>query len=77
MKLTYLLLLLSALCIVSVHASDTPHPIFWERVFTMNITNAIKNNRGTLIESTGVMSVSQDFQAIQSDRNPAYPPHVK
>ncbi|GAA5811794.1 hypothetical protein MFLAVUS_005237 [Mucor flavus] len=41
----------------------------------MNITNAIKNNRGTLIESTGVMSVSQDFQAIQSDRNPAYPPH--
>lgn len=75
MKLTYFIL--SILCTISVVAAiDMRHPVFWERMFSMNITNTSKSNKGVLMEETGTIVKSQDFQTIQSDPNPQYPPHV-
>lgn len=55
-------------------AADVPNPVFWERAFTINITNA--NNEGTLNQSTSFMATSQDFQGIHIDANPKNPPDV-
>ncbi|KAI7904712.1 uncharacterized protein BX663DRAFT_503264 [Cokeromyces recurvatus] len=60
--LLLLLLLISPICAIKV-----PNPIFWERSFTMNITN--DNSIGTLIPSTSNMVTCQDFQGIHLDIN--------
>ncbi|KAK4519585.1 uncharacterized protein ATC70_009821 [Mucor velutinosus] len=69
MKCTLLLLL--ALCARSIHA-DSLNPVFWERSFTMDISQP--NSQGTLIQSTSNMATSQDFQGIHIDSNPRNAP---
>jgi hypothetical protein len=71
MKLTFMLL---PVLLVQAVVADVPNPVFWERSFTINITDA--NNVGTLIQSTSFMATSQDFQGIHIDANPKNPPDV-
>ncbi|KAI9473883.1 MAG: hypothetical protein EXX96DRAFT_579761 [Benjaminiella poitrasii] len=68
----YLQLLL--LFISSIYAINVPNPIFWERSFSMNITN--KDSVGTLIPSTSSIVTCQDFQGIHLDSNSRNAPDV-
>ncbi|CAO0803659.1 unnamed protein product [Mucor circinelloides] len=67
----YTLLLLLNLCIRSIYA-DALNPVFWERSFTMDISQP--NSQGTLIQPTSNMATSQDFQGIHIDSNPRNAP---
>jgi hypothetical protein len=69
----FTILLLFALCINSIHA-DGLNPVFWERSFTMDISQT--SSQGTLIQSTSNMATSQDFQGIHIDSSPRNAPDV-
>lgn len=69
----YTLFLLLNLCVRSIYA-DTLNPVFWERSFTMDISQP--NSQGTLIQPTSNMATSQDFQGIHIDSNPRNAPDV-
>ena len=67
------ILILLALCINHIYA-DSLNPVFWERSFTMDISQT--NSQGTLIQSTSNMATSQDFQVIHIDSSPRNAPDV-
>lgn len=67
------ILLLLALCINQIYA-DSLNPVFWERSFTMDISQT--KSQGTLIQSTSNMATSQDFQGIHIDSSPRNAPDV-
>lgn len=71
MKYIYLV----AFIVKLIEAVDVTNPIFWERSFSLNISNP--NSYGALIQSTSYIVASQDFQGLNTLSDYKTTPEVK